>query len=415
MRLLAKKVRDEQQEQGAANRESTERMLERLSRAGDEARKSAQERGKDSEAARAAKALAQAAEAMQRGDREAAAKMLEEAAARADAMEKERAEMAAEAEAVAEILEKSGALEQAIQLAMLGREGSDGEGKEGEGAGAFSKEGEGKSGPGKPGQGALAAISRPPRRARRGPTGRARRARRATDNTCRIESAREARAALIRGARCAHPPKVGESLSARFQAIQGLGRGSEPPASYREVFPAYDAAAEEGIADERVPARRRAAVRRYFQGHSTRSMTRPRGIHDDREFRRAARPRGARSTAAAAHEPPASAAIESRQVGDAERELDQAREVGERIRTGLEETILGQRDVVSAVVAALLAGGHVLLEGAPGLGKTHIVRTLSSLIGGSFARIQFTPDLMPSDVVGPSLGVATEGGGKDLA
>jgi MoxR-like ATPase len=113
----------------------------------------------------------------------------------------------------------------------------------------------------------------------------------------------------------------------------------------------------------------------------------------------------------AVHEPVL--AIED--ADDAERELEKARAVGERIRSGLEETILGQREVVSAVVAALLAGGHVLLEGAPGLGKTHIVRTLSALVGGSFARIQFTPDLMPSDVVGTSLVVATEGGGKDLA
>ncbi len=102
-------------------------------------------------------------------------------------------------------------------------------------------------------------------------------------------------------------------------------------------------------------------------------------------------------------------------VEDAERELAKARAVGVRLQKGLEDVILGQRDVVDAVVAALLAGGHVLLEGAPGLGKTHIVRTLSSLVGGSFSRIQFTPDLMPSDVIGTSLVVATAEGGKDLA
>jgi MoxR-like ATPase len=70
---------------------------------------------------------------------------------------------------------------------------------------------------------------------------------------------------------------------------------------------------------------------------------------------------------------------------------------------------------VRGVVGALLAGGNVLLEGAPGLGKTQIVRTLAKLCGGSFSRIQFTPDLMPSDVVGTSLVVTTAQGGKDLA
>jgi MoxR-like ATPase len=77
--------------------------------------------------------------------------------------------------------------------------------------------------------------------------------------------------------------------------------------------------------------------------------------------------------------------------------------------------IYGQDEVVRGVVGALLAGGHVLLEGAPGLGKTQIVRTLAKLVGGTFARIQFTPDLMPSDVVGTSLVVTTAQGGKDLA
>jgi MoxR-like ATPase len=102
-------------------------------------------------------------------------------------------------------------------------------------------------------------------------------------------------------------------------------------------------------------------------------------------------------------------------IDDAERELARARDVGLRLQKGLEDVILGQGEILSSVVAALLAGGHVLLEGAPGLGKTHIVRTLAELLGGSFSRIQFTPDLMPSDVVGTSLVVATEGGGKDLA
>jgi MoxR-like ATPase len=107
--------------------------------------------------------------------------------------------------------------------------------------------------------------------------------------------------------------------------------------------------------------------------------------------------------------------IETETETEIERGLDHAKKVGERLRAGLSAVILGQDAVITGVVVALLAGGHVLLEGAPGLGKTQIVRTLSRLVGGSFARIQFTPDLMPSDIVGTSLVVTTANGGKDLA
>ena len=85
-----------------------------------------------------------------------------------------------------------------------------------------------------------------------------------------------------------------------------------------------------------------------------------------------------------------------------------------RLEQALRAIILGQDEIVAGVVQALVAGGHVLLEGAPGLGKTQIVRTLARLTSGSFARIQFTPDLMPSDVLGTSLVVTTPDGGKDL-
>lgn len=71
-----------------------------------------------------------------------------------------------------------------------------------------------------------------------------------------------------------------------------------------------------------------------------------------------------------------------------------------RMREQISRVILGQETVIEQVVAALLAGGHVLLEGKPGLGKTHLVTTLARTFGGVSARIQFTPDLMPSDVTG---------------
>jgi MoxR-like ATPase len=74
-----------------------------------------------------------------------------------------------------------------------------------------------------------------------------------------------------------------------------------------------------------------------------------------------------------------------------------------RLREEVRQVMVGQDEVLDQVLAALLAGGHVLLEGKPGLGKTHLVLALSRTFGGMFSRIQFTPDLMPSDVTGFTL------------
>jgi len=74
-----------------------------------------------------------------------------------------------------------------------------------------------------------------------------------------------------------------------------------------------------------------------------------------------------------------------------------------RIRSAVGSVVLGQPDVVDQVLVAFIAGGHVLLEGKPGLGKTHLVLALAATFGGQFRRIQFTPDLMPGDVTGHSL------------
>lgn len=71
-----------------------------------------------------------------------------------------------------------------------------------------------------------------------------------------------------------------------------------------------------------------------------------------------------------------------------------------RMRAQIERSVLGQQEVISQVLAGLLAGGHVLLEGKPGLGKTQLVLAMAKTFDGGFSRIQFTPDLMPSDVTG---------------
>jgi MoxR-like ATPase len=83
--------------------------------------------------------------------------------------------------------------------------------------------------------------------------------------------------------------------------------------------------------------------------------------------------------------------------------ISQAAQLAAAVRVELAKALVGQKDVVEAVLVALLAGGHVLIEGVPGLGKTLLVRALARTFAGTFGRIQFTPDLMPADVTGHTL------------
>lgn len=97
---------------------------------------------------------------------------------------------------------------------------------------------------------------------------------------------------------------------------------------------------------------------------------------------------------------------------DYERRAAEFREAFQRLRTEMDKILVGQDDVIRSVLTAFFAEGHALLEGAPGLGKTAIVRTLAAAAGLRFSRIQFTPDLMPSDIIGTNLIVEDEHGTK---
>ncbi len=79
------------------------------------------------------------------------------------------------------------------------------------------------------------------------------------------------------------------------------------------------------------------------------------------------------------------------------------------LRAELMKVVVGQTEAVDQVLAAFISGGHVLLEGVPGVGKTLMVLALAKAIGGSFGRVQFTPDLMPSDITGHALYDVTAG------
>jgi MoxR-like ATPase len=92
-----------------------------------------------------------------------------------------------------------------------------------------------------------------------------------------------------------------------------------------------------------------------------------------------------------------------------EQQVQETRELLDAIRREIRKALVGQDAVIDQTLVALLAGGHVLLEGVPGLGKTLLVKALARTFDGSFARIQFTPDLMPADVVGHTLFDATSG------
>ncbi len=93
-----------------------------------------------------------------------------------------------------------------------------------------------------------------------------------------------------------------------------------------------------------------------------------------------------------------------------EAQIHAFRETYAALRAEIGKVIVGQDEIVDGTLTAVFAGGHVLLEGVPGLGKTLLVRTLGEVLDLSFSRIQFTPDLMPADILGTNLVMETPDG-----
>ena len=94
--------------------------------------------------------------------------------------------------------------------------------------------------------------------------------------------------------------------------------------------------------------------------------------------------------------------------------LEQAGARLDRVRREIAKIIVGQDEVVEGILTCLVAGGHALLEGVPGLGKTTLLRTLSRVLHLQYSRIQFTPDLMPADIVGSMMMDTDERGARSL-
>ena len=97
-----------------------------------------------------------------------------------------------------------------------------------------------------------------------------------------------------------------------------------------------------------------------------------------------------------------------------EAQVERCAELSEALRRRIGERIVGARETIETVLTGLFAGGHCLLEGVPGIGKTLLVRTLSEAIQASFSRIQFTPDLMPADVTGTMVFVESDEGKREF-
>ena len=99
---------------------------------------------------------------------------------------------------------------------------------------------------------------------------------------------------------------------------------------------------------------------------------------------------------------------------DVEQRAEEFRNDFDRLHAEVAKVIVGCGPVIDGVLTCLFANGHCLLEGVPGLGKTMLVRTLSEALGSSFSRIQFTPDLMPADIIGTNMLLEDDHGRREI-
>jgi MoxR-like ATPase len=103
---------------------------------------------------------------------------------------------------------------------------------------------------------------------------------------------------------------------------------------------------------------------------------------------------------------------QAKQSGRIEEKVAEFKRDCQRMRDEMGKMMVGQRAIIDGVLITMLSGGNVLLEGVPGLGKTMLVRTLAETLGLAFSRIQFTPDLMPTDILGTTMIIEDENGAK---
>jgi MoxR-like ATPase len=102
------------------------------------------------------------------------------------------------------------------------------------------------------------------------------------------------------------------------------------------------------------------------------------------------------------------------QPKEIEAQAEQFRAEYKKLKTEIAKAIVGHDEIVDGVLTGVFTGGNCLLEGVPGLGKTHLIRTLSTVLDLQFARIQFTPDLMPADIIGTTIVAERDGGGREF-
>ena len=97
---------------------------------------------------------------------------------------------------------------------------------------------------------------------------------------------------------------------------------------------------------------------------------------------------------------------------ESRQQLEQFRNDFSLLKSEISKVIVGQSQILDDTILALVAGGHVLLQGVPGLGKTLLVRTMADALELDFSRIQFTPDLMPADLIGTNMVIESDEGQK---